>query len=252
MSQKNIRISAVVLAKNEGARIGTCLDSLSFADEIVVADNGSTDETVNIAVKKGAVVKTNKTSDFATLRNDAAKAAHGTWILYVDADESVNPVLASHIQEAISSNEFAGFELHRKNYYLGRLWPKGEWMLRLFQKDALKRWEGKLHETAIIEGKVNRLEGDLLHDTHRTLSEMVKKTNDWSDIEADLRFKVNHPQISWWRILRVIFTGFWDSYIKQGGWQVGTVGVIESMYQGFSMFITYAKLWEMQEASQKS
>ena len=252
MSLKDIRLSVIIIARNEEERIGTCIDSLSFADEVVVADNGSTDETVKIAVKKRAVVSTYKTSDFAKLRNNAAKAVSGNWILYVDADEVVSPTLATNILEHISSNTFSGYELFRKNYYLGKLWPTGEWKLRLFRKEALKKWFGALHESPAIEGVIGRIEGDLLHDTHRTRAEMVAKTNEWSETEAILRLEANHPPVTWWRILRMILTGFWDSYIKQGGWRVGTVGVIESMYQGFSMFVTYAKLWEMQDKSQPS
>lgn len=247
MNRKKITLSAIVIAKNEEKRIGTCIDSLSFADEIIVADNGSSDETVRIAAKKGAVVKSYQASDFATLRNEAAKAVSGRWILYIDADEKVSQTLASNITEAILSTNITGYELYRKNYYLGKLWPTGEWKLRLFRKNAFKRWYGALHESPVVEGNIRKIEGDLLHDTHRTLAEMVAKTNEWSEIEAKLRLETKHPPITWWRIFRVIFTAFWDSYINQGGWKVGTVGIIESMYQGFSMFITYAKLWELQQ-----
>jgi hypothetical protein len=75
---------------------------------------------------------------------------------------------------------------------------------------------------------------------------MIAKTNEWSEIEAQLRFNNDHPIISWWRIFRVMLTAFWQSYVKQSGWKAGTVGLIESIYQAFSMFVTYSKLWEMQ------
>ena len=75
---------------------------------------------------------------------------------------------------------------------------------------------------------------------------MISKTIEWSQIEAELRFNANHPKITWWRFPRVMLSAFFDSYIKQGGWRVGTAGIIESIYQAFSIFITYAKLWEKQ------
>ena len=83
-------------------------------------------------------------------------------------------------------------------------------------------------------------------DMDELLEEMLDKTNDWSDIEAQLRLDTHHPPVVWWRLLRVMFTGFTRSYIDQRGWRAGTVGWIESIYQAFSMFITYARLWEMQ------
>ena len=126
-------------------------------------------------------------------------------------------------------------------------WPYIEKLERLFRKDSLKGWKGKLHESPIIDGAIGDLDGFLLHYSHRNLSEMLKKTIEWSKIEAELRFKANHPKVTWWRIPRVMITAFFDSYIKQEGWKVGAIGLIESLYQSFSMFITYATLWEMQE-----
>lgn len=80
---------------------------------------------------------------------------------------------------------------------------------------------------------------------------MVEKTNKWSDTEALLRFNSNHPKMTWWRFPRVMLTAFFNSYIRQGGWKAGAVGLIESVYQSFSMFITYAKLWELQNLNKK-
>lgn len=249
MKKNNVRLTAIVIAKNEGERIGACLDALAFADETIVVDNGSTDDTKRIAEDHRSKVISVHAGDFAELRNIALKKANGTWILYVDADELVSHELASSIIRRIEQDEIQhnAYELFRKNYYLGYPWPVGEWMLRLFRTDQFVGWEGLLHETPTVQGTIGRLNGALLHDTHRTLEEMVDKTNEWSDIEADLRISVHHPPVTWWRIIRVMLTGFWGSYIEQGGWRAGTVGWIESLYQGFSYFITYAKLWEKQQ-----
>ena len=249
MKKNNIRLSAVVIAKNEGERIGTCLDALAFADEIIVVDNGSEDDTKRIAQSHGGSIISLHANNFAELRNTALKTAKGTWILYVDADELVSPELASALSRIVekTESEHGAYEVFRKNYYLGYPWPAGEWMLRLFRKETIVGWEGTLHETPKVKGSIGRLSGQLLHDTHRTLEQMVDKTNEWSDIEADLRLSVHHPRVTWWRIIRVMLTGFWGSYVGQGGWRAGTVGWIESMYQGFSYFITYAKLWEKQQ-----
>ncbi len=244
-----MKISAIVIARNEEARIEKCLLSLAWVDEVIVVDNGSTDATRELANKKGAiVVSAGDVRDFAGLRNIGKEKAHGEWLLYIDADEIVSEELRKEIQEHItrSSSLINGYEVRRKNYYLGAQWPKDEYLLRFMRKDALVEWYGTLHETARVNGAVGRLNGAVVHDTHRTLEEMVAKTNEWSGVEAILRLRSGHPPVVWWRFARVMLTAFIDSFVKQGGWKAGIVGLIESMYQAFSIFITYAKLWELQ------
>jgi hypothetical protein len=129
-------------------------------------------------------------------------------------------------------------------------WPKVEEMGRLFKKDKLKQWKGELHETPIFDGEISKIdEGYILHFTHRDLESMLNKTIEWSTQEALLRYNSGHPKMTWWRFPRVMLTGFLGSYIGQGGYKAGATGVVESVYQAFSMFITYAKLWELQSAS---
>lgn len=247
----NRYISAVILSKNEESRIGKCLQSLSWANERVVIDNGSIDETVKEARKHNVRVIENLSDNFSVLRTAGKDIAKNEWILYVDADEQVTPELHEKIESIIK--EFdpevgpVAFFIKRKNYYLGHEWPTRDKMQRFFWKQSLRGWRGELHETAIIEGKVGEIEEPLLHDTHRTLEEMIKKTNVWSETEAKLRLKADHPPVVGWRLLRVMVTSFLDSFITQEGWRAGTVGWIESIYQSFSMFITYAKLWELQQ-----
>lgn len=240
-----MKLSAIIIAKNEAPRIATCITSLSWADEIIVVDNGSTDATREIAKKRGATVLSSKEHDFARLRNIGKEKSLGEWIFYVDADEVVTKELAKEIQEVTYPQ--VAYAIRRTNVYLGHPWPREEKIIRLFHRSALKEWHGKLHESPHVEGDVGELHAPLLHDTHRTLEEMVAKTNEWSEVEATLRLRSGHPPVVWWRFLRVMLTAFFDSFVKQGGWRAATVGWIESIYQAFSMFITYAKLWEMQQ-----
>lgn len=254
MIQKKFYLSAIIIAKNEQDRIAACMDALGFCDEIVVVDNQSTDQTVHIAKKFHAVVVSHKENSFAALRNFGTTIAKGEWLLFIDADEIISDQLAHEIEKVVQhwkAGMAESYVLYRKNYYLHTLWPRGEWMKRLFIRRALVEWKGNVHETPITIGSESKLSSYIIHDTHRTLEQMVAKTNEWSDIEAKLRFDAHHPAISSWRLFRVCFTGFWDSYIKQGGWKAGVVGWIESMYQGYSLFITYAKLWELQEKRKK-
>ena len=244
-------ITAIILAKNEGNRIEKCLASLSWVKEIIVIDNGSTDNTRELVERHHIKLIEDKETDFSKLRNKGKDIASGLWLLYVDADEQVSQELERKIESVMStfdvSKDPKGYFIKRKNYYLGHEWPFMDKMHRLFWKKSLKGWEGKLHETAIIDGEVGTIYEPLIHDTHRTLSEMVEKTNVWSEVEARLRMDYGHPPVVWWRFLRVMITSFWDSFVSQRGWKAGTVGWIESIYQSFSIFITYAKLWELQQ-----
>ncbi len=241
------KISAVIIAKNEQDMIGECLESLSFCDEIIVVDNNSTDKTAQIAESFGAKVYKSNSLDFSQLRNLGLKRAQNEWILYVDADERVDEGLKSQIQKVIQNREVFSYFVKRKNFYLGiNQWPYIEKILRLFRKKNLSGWDGQIHESPKISGETDVLEGFLLHFTHRDLESMVNKTISWSQTEAIIRFRANHPLVSWWRIPRVMLTEFIRSYIFQRGFKAKQIGLIESIYQSFSIFITYAKLWEIQ------
>lgn len=254
MNLKKASISAIVLAKNEQDRIEKCLRALSFCHEIILVDNGSTDNTVELAKKYDATILAQKDVNFAQLRNLAKTKATGEWLLYIDSDEVVTDTLADNIHAATSVWKIGDpttYQLRRKNYYLGHEWPTQELMSRLFHRSAHVEWIGSLHETPVATGSYAILNGLLLHDTHRSLEQMVDKTNAWSGIEAANRYEASHPTVVWWRFFRVMVTAFWHTFVRQGGWKAGTVGWIESVYQAFSMFITYAKLWELQQEKQQ-
>ncbi len=251
-------ISAIIIVKNAEDLITDCLKSVSFCSEIIVVDAGSSDRTIEVARRMNAKVFEHKTQDFSQLRNFGLEKAKGDWVLYVDSDERITEELRESIESRImpspraqaEGNHESGigaYKIKRKNFYLGNHeWPYIERLERLFKKSSLKKWRGELHESPIIEGEVGELDGFLMHYTHRNLTEMLEKTIEWSKTEAELRLNTNHPKMTWWRFPRVMISAFLDSYIKQGGWKAETAGLIESIYQSFSMFITYARLWELQ------
>lgn len=250
-----MKISAIILTKNVEEIIGDCIDSVKFCDEIIMIDDGSTDRTLEVAKLLDVKVFSVLSRNFAERRNYGAKKAKGEWLLYIDADERVSSELREQIKRVVAEKDtrFAAYRLQRKNFYFGKHeWPQIEKLERLFKKSALQEWYGELHETAKVDGEIGELEGYLLHYTHRDLASMLDKTIAWSEIEAELRLHNNHPKMTWWRFPRVMLTAFWDSYVRQKGYKAGTAGVVESIYQAFSMFITYARLWELQNGSRKS
>jgi glycosyltransferase involved in cell wall biosynthesis len=246
-----IKLSAIILTKNAEELIADCIDSVSFCDEIIVIDDNSTDRTPDLVKHMGAHVFSDAPKSFAEKRNLGLKKAKGKWVLYVDSDERVSPELKKSI-ESITAKEkssVSAYRLKRKNFYYGdHEWPYIEKLERLFKKTKLVEWYGDLHETAKVDGTIEEIEeGVLLHYTRSSITAMVDKTIQWSEIEADLRLKANHPKMTGWRFFRVMLTGFYGFYIKQEGWRAGTAGLVESIYQAFSMFITYARLWELQQ-----
>jgi hypothetical protein len=126
----------------------------------------------------------------------------------------------------------------------GGWWP--DYVLRLIKKSDLKGWEGELHEQPQINGEVGKLKNPLIHITHKNLTEMVEKTNNWSEIEANLLYKSNHPKMNIIRFTTAGAREFWYRAIRKLGFLDGVYGCIEIMYQVYSRLITYSKLWEMQ------
>jgi (heptosyl)LPS beta-1,4-glucosyltransferase len=245
------KISTILIVKNGEELIADCLDSISFSDELIVVDNGSSDRTVDIAKRMGAKVFELTSANFSSLRNEGLSHVTGDIIFYIDIDERVGKELGKEFDRLKSmdiKDVQDSYSINRKNFYLGNHeWPKVEQMIRVFKRGKLKEWKGSLHESPVVLGETGLLEGFLLHFTHRDLRSMLNKTIEWSKTEAELRFNSGHPKMTWWRFPRVMISAFFDSYVKQGGYKVGTVGIIESMYQAFSAFVTYARLWELQQ-----
>lgn len=252
-------ISVIVIAKNEEEVIGGCLESVEWADEVVILDTGSIDKTTEVAEKYGAKVykyEGPKEIDYSAWRNFALKKITGNWVLYLDADERATSLLREEIlirvkeQESKRTGE-VGFAIPRRNIRLGKEMRFGGWwpdyVLRLIKKDKLVKWEGKLHEQPQIEGRVGKLEESLIHYSHRgSFEHKLSNTIQWSGLEAEMLFKANHPPMNTKRFFGAMGREFYKRMIKLQAWRDGTEGVLEAIYQVFSVFITYARLWEMQ------
>lgn len=244
-------LSVIVIAKNEEERIKTCLESVKWADEVVVVDNGSFDGTLRIAQEFTAKTFVFKGSDFAALRNFAMEKASKDWVLFVDADERVLESLKEEILNLVSTSDKSAFAISRKNIIFGQeekyspFWP--DWVIRLIKREDFRGWVGEVHEYPKFKGQLGYTKNSLLHLTHRNIDQVVLKSLSWSKIDAGLRYKANHPTMSSWRFLRILFTELFYQGIVRKGFFSGTVGVIDSVLQAFSMFMTYIRLWEMQQ-----
>ena len=254
-------LTVAIIVKNEEELIRRAIKSAQFAEEILVLDTGSTDKTIVRAKKAGAKVieRPTKGLAFARWRTEVIKNAKEDWLFYLDADEEITPALEKELLTIVRQSKkkqpkITAYAVPRENYYLGRrvrwggAWP--DYVKRLFWKKKLKKWVGKLHEEPIFEGKLAHLKNPIRHDTHRDLTSMLAKTIEWSKLEAEELWRAHHPPITWWRILRIMATEFWQRGIKQQAFRDGTVGIIELIFQIFSRFITYARLWELQQKNE--
>ena len=244
-------ISVIVITKNEEDRIKICLESVKWADEIIVVDNGSTDKTLEIVKQYTIKVFKFENQDYAAFRNMAFKKASGDWVLYVDPDERVLAPLKQEIEHLVKSDDYSAYAISRKNIIFGKevkygpFWP--DWVIRLLKKEHFEKWIGQIHEYPKFKGKLGYTKSSLLHLTHRDVDQVVQKSLAWSKIDANLRLKAGHPKMSVWRFLRIVGTEMFNQGIVRKGFFNGTVGVIDSLLQVFSMYLTYVRLWQLQQ-----
>lgn len=243
-----MNLTTIIITKNEENNIVDAIESVKFSDQIIVVDNDSIDRTVDLAKKNGAEVISRRFNNFSKQREVALAHVKSDWIFYLDADERVTDELKKELESVMLSKESKdAYKIKRRNFYFGEHeWFYHEEIIRLFRRDALKGWTGDIHESPVFVGEAGKFSGFLNHYTHRDLTSMLRKTIIWSDTEASIRLNVNHPKMTWWRFPRVILTTFFKYYLRQRGYKAGTAGLVESIFQSYSIFITYAKLWEMQ------
>lgn len=243
-------LSVIVLTKNEEERIKACLESIKWAEEIIIIDGGSTDDTLKIAREyTDKIFKLDE--DFASRRNFGFKKAAGEWVFYIDADERMIKTLREEIEAIIAMSDLSAYAISRKNIIFGKevkygpFWP--DWVIRLLKKSDFEGWVGKIHEQPKFKGKLGYSKNSLLHLTHRNVDQIVMKSLEWSKIDANLRLESNHPKMSGWRFLRIFATEIFNQGILRKGFFNGTIGIMDALLQAFSMYITYIRLWQLQQ-----
>ncbi|MBI2010583.1 MAG: glycosyltransferase family 2 protein [Candidatus Chisholmbacteria bacterium] len=261
-------LSAIVITRNEEAMLPGCLKSLAFADEIIVVDAESHDKTINIAQKYHAkIITVPADSDYSYSRNQGMKVAIGDWLLYIDADERVSQALREEIKQVVkdrvflqdpvlSTSQALSYKIPRQNIMLGR-WLKhgGFWpdtVHRLFSKNALIKWTGKLHESPTVRGEVKNIHHPLKHYTARTVRGALRKSSKWSQLEAGLLLKANSPKVNGLKVLKAFNTKLFDVYIKRLGFLDGARGLILAFIQAQHQASVLVNLWQMQNKDSSS
>ena len=248
-------LSAIVFVfwPEEDELIEACLKSVSFADEIIIIDNGATPKTLKICKKYTKKIYKTSSKDFSEHHNLGKEKARGDWLLYVDADERASVQLQKEIKKELQNTQMDAYQLFRQNFFLGKKTRYGDrfpdYVTRLFRKDKLLGWQGEIHESSQVEGQIGKLNAPLYHLTHRDIYSMMAKTINFSEHEALIRFRNNHPSVVWWRLVRVFVSEFFYRVFVLQGWRQGTEGWIDGIFQAFSLFIVYVRLWELQRKS---
>jgi len=244
-------ISAIILTKNEEKNIKKCLESVKWCDEIIIIDDESSDQTLEIAKKYKTTIYTNTlNNDFSAQRNFGLSKAKNDWVLFVDADEVVSDALAYEISNAIGIKDrnlknFNGFYIKRSDFIWGRMLKYGETgnmqLLRLGRKGS-GIWDSKTHEKWEVEGLIGKLINPILHFPHQTLGEFLKEINFYTDIRAkELRDK--NAKTFFWSILLYPLGKFVVNYIFKRGFMDGMQGLVFAIVMSFHSFLVRGKLW---------
>lgn len=243
------KISAVVIAQNSASTIARCLDSLRFADEIVVVDAVSHDGTPAIAKAHGATVFSNPWPGFAAQKQFAIDSATGEWVFLCDTDEEVTSELAAEIRKTVELPDTAdGYRVQRRNQFLGKWITVGPWTddfdLRLFRKSRGRMTEASVHEGVVVDGEVGTLRNLLNHYTHPTVAESIERLNRYTSLEA--RDRVARRRIS---LLDPVFPPagvFFNYFFVKGCWRAGQHGFLLSAITAMYKSVLYIKIYLLQ------
>lgn len=246
-----IPVSVILITKNEEENIRRCLNSVSWADEIVVVDSGSSDRTVEIARRYTHKVYVTDWHGFFKTKEYAISKTRNWWILWLDADEEVTEELRNSIlnltDDQLQANQ--AFAMNRRTYFMGR-WIKHcgwspEFVVRLFHKNWARFSRDSVHERLIVEGKIGHLSGDLLHYTDQNFKHYFKKFHHYTELAAQDLF-VKGVTIRWWAVTLRALAAFFKIYFLKRGFLDGIQGFQIATLTSFYIFVKYFKLWELQ------
>jgi glycosyltransferase involved in cell wall biosynthesis len=244
-------LSAVIITKNEADAIGACLESLAFADELLVVDSGSTDDTVDIAARLGARVIHQDWLGYGPQKHFAVGAATHDWVLCVDADERVTPALRESIAAALAAPTHHAYRFARCNRFLGRWLRHGEgypdWSVRLFDRRTAQWSRDPVHEKVIATGSVGTLAGDLQHESAETLASYLEKNNRYTSLQAKaMRDAGRSTNVA--RLVLSPLARFVKFYFLRLGFLDGAAGFAHIAIGCFNTFLKNAKLMELQRS----
>lgn len=244
------KLAVLILTYNEEKNIEECVQSVNFADEIILIDSGSTDQTGQIAEKLGAKFIYHPMDEgFAGQRNFALQQTKADWVLYLDADERITPELAQEIKEIIAQDQQYAYQILRNNVVFGQHVRHGghgpDYSLRLYPRLAIS-WEGVVHEQAKVSLPIRKLKNGMLHYTYTSWDRYFFKFNQYTTMMAEKMLengkKTNITDIAlrpWFAFIRF--------YLLKSGWRDGRIGFIMAVYHAFYTMTKYVKLYYLRK-----
>lgn len=241
-------LSVAVITLNAGRQLDACLQSVAFADEILVVDSGSTDATLEIAQRRGARVLRQDWLGYGGQKRFAVNQAKHRWVLSIDADERVSDALRESIQNELEAPRFQAYQMPRRNRFLGRWLRHGEgypdFSLRLFNREHANWSDDPVHEKVVADTTVGRLKGDLLHESESGVADYIAKQNRYTTLQAEA-LHARGKRAGVLRLLLSPFFRFIKFYFLRLGFLDGLPGLIHILIGCQNSFYKYAKLLEL-------
>ncbi len=250
-----IGVSVIVITLNEERNIRACLESVKWADEIIIADSQSVDGTVSIAREYTDKVYRTEWRGYGEMKNYALSFVTREWVFWIDADERAPEELASEIRTIVNSSSpgHDAFEVARRAYFLGKWikhcgWYPG-YVVRLFKKDSALFSSSRVHERVEVKGTTGKLKNDLLHFTDENLFHYFSKFNNYTSLAAQELQAKNRGFSLYDVTIRPLFL-FFKMFILRLGFLDGIHGLILSLASACYVFVKYSKLWELTKEHQ--
>ncbi|MCA1584020.1 MAG: glycosyltransferase family 2 protein [Acidobacteria bacterium] len=243
------KLTVTVITRNEAAHIAAALESVAFADEILVVDSESTDDTVAIAQRFTDRVLVRPWPGYVVQKNFAAEQASHDWILSLDADERVSTPLSDEIRDLLrGAPDVSGYRLPRVTFHLGRWLRSTDWypdyQLRLYDRRRARWVGGHVHESVTADAPVRKLRGELLHYAYRDIAHHLQTIDRYTTLAAH-EMHESGRRAGWLDVVVRPRLAFFRNYVLRGGFRDGMAGLIVSTMNAQYVGLKFAKLWEL-------